>query len=142
MTDTRRTRGTTTTASSNGRYPAEQQAVLDARQRLSRDLDQLNVEVRAQMGETAEKLSWQLLTTVAAVGAAVVVRKAVAAGWNAFRASDPPDNPADPATDWGEALAWTAATGLLVGLARMVASRGAAGAWTRATGTLPPSMRP
>ena len=126
----------------DGRFPTEQQAVVAARDRLGRDLDQLNVEVRAQMGETAEKLSWQVLTTVAAVGAAMVVRKAVAAGWNAFRPDPPPQNPADPATQWGEAVAWTAASGLLVGLARMIASRGAAGAWTRATGTLPPSMRP
>ena len=122
-------------------FPAEVRAVHDARQRLGRDLDQLNVEVRAQMGETAEKLSWQLLTTATAVGAAMVVRKLVAAAWSSVRSTEPPENPADPATQWGEAIAWTAATGLVVGLARMVASRGAAGAWTKATGTLPPSMR-
>lgn len=122
-------------------FPNEVQAVHNARERLGRDLDQLNVEVRAQMGETAEKLSWQLLTTVAAVGAAMVVRKVLTASWSSLRATEPPTNPADPTTQWGEAIAWTAATGLVVGIARMVATRGAAGAWTRAMGTRPPGLR-
>lgn len=122
-------------------FATETKAVQDARARLGRDIDQLNVEVRSQMGETAEKLSWQILTTVAAVGAAMVVRKVLTASWSSLRPSAPPENPADPSTHWGEAIAWTAATGLVVGVARMVASRGAAGAWTRATGTLPPGLR-
>jgi hypothetical protein len=49
--------------------------------------------------------------------------------------------PADPATSWGEAIAWTAATGLVVGVARMLASRGAAAGWQKATGTLPPGLQ-
>ena len=125
----------------NEQFSSEVQAVQEARRRLGRDLDLLNVEVRAQMGETAEKLSWQVLTTVAAVGAAVVVRKVLSAVWASVRPDPPPNNPADPATQWGEALAWTAATGLVVGVARMIAGRGAAGAWKRATGTLPPGLR-
>jgi hypothetical protein len=131
-----------TSTTSDFTFPAEVRAVHELRQRLGRDLDQLNVEVRAQMGETAEKLSWNLLTTAAAVSAAIVVRKLATAGWSSLRPTEPPQNPAEPGTQWGEAIAWTAVTGLLVGVARMLASRGAAGAWTRATGTLPPSMRP
>lgn len=122
-------------------FPAQEQAVRDARERLGRDLDQLNVEVRATMGQTAEKASWQALTTIAAVGAAIVVRKVLTAAWTSLRSNEPPTNPADPATAWSEALAWTAATGLVVGIARMVATRGAAGAWTKATGTMPPGLR-
>ena len=125
----------------DGRYSPEVQAVREARERLGRDLDQLNVEVRAQMGETAEKLSWQVLATAAAVGAAIVVRKVLKATWSSFRPEDPPENPADPDVDWGEAIAWTAATGLVVGIARMIAGRGAAGVWAKATGTRPPGLR-
>lgn len=120
---------------------AQIEAVREARERLGRDLDQLNVEVRAEMGQTAEKLSWQLVSTVAAVGAAIAVRKALSAVWSAVRTDPPPQNPADPETSWGEALAWTAATGLLVGMARMLAGRGAAGAWRKSTGTVPPAFR-
>ena len=127
--------------SDTGQHAAEVRAVEDARQRLGRDLDQLNVEVRAQMGDTAEKLSWTLLSTVAAVGAAAVVRKVTTAVWTQLRPDPPPQNPADPATEWGEALAWTAATGLLVGVARMLANRGAAGVWSKAVGTTPPGIR-
>lgn len=122
-------------------FPEQERAVREARERLERDLDQLDVEVRATMGQTAEKASWQALTTIAAVGAAMVVRKALTAAWTSMRSDEPPTNPADPATAWSEALAWTAATGLLVGIARMIATRGAAGAWTRATGTMPPGLR-
>jgi Protein of unknown function (DUF4235) len=129
------------TSDGNGQYRPEEQAVREARERLGRDLDQLNVEVRAQMGQTAEKLSWQLLTTVAAVGAAIVVRKVLQAAWTNLRPEQPPENPADPDVDWGEAIAWTAATGLVVGVARMIASRGAAGVWKKATGTRPPGLR-
>lgn len=126
---------------STDQFPDQERAVREARERLGRDLDQLNVEVRATMGQTAEKASWQALTTIAAVAAAMVVRKSLTAAWSSLRASEPPTNPADPATAWGEAIAWTAATGLVVGIARMVATRGAAGAWARATGTTPPGLR-
>ena len=120
---------------------AQQQAVERARAQLGRDIDQLRVEAQSTMGQTAEKISWQALTTIAAVAAALVVRKALGAAWSAAAPSEPPQNPADPDTQWGEALAWTAATGMVVGMARMIGQRGAAGAWTKATGTLPPDHR-
>ncbi|MBW3604050.1 MAG: DUF4235 domain-containing protein [Actinobacteria bacterium] len=93
------------------------------------------------MGHAMEKTVWKLAATGAAVLASVAVRNLLMAVWRSVAKNEPPNNPADPATSWGEALAWTAATGLVIGVARMVASRGAAAGWRRATGSLPPGLQ-
>lgn len=115
-------------------------AVEMARERLGDDLDRLNEEVRAQMGQTLENTAWKLAVTVSAIVAGVVMRKTVTAAWKGVRKSDPPSNPADRNTDWPEALAWAAATGLAVGIARLLATRGAAAGWERYTGVVPPGV--
>ena len=117
------------------------EAVRTARERLARDLDVFNVELRSEMGQTMEKTVWKLAAGGAAVVAGIAVRNVLMATWRAVMKNEPPNNPADPATSWGEALAWTAVTGLAVGIARMVASRGAAAGWQRATGSLPPGLQ-
>lgn len=116
-------------------------AVEAARERLGRDLDALNTEVRAQMGQTAEKTTWKIAATGAGVIAGVVARKAIMAGWVKTKGTNPPTNPAARETQWSEALIWTVATSIGVGIARLVATRGAAGAWEKATGALPPGLQ-
>jgi hypothetical protein len=100
-----------------------------------------NVEMRSEMGQAMEKTLWKLAGTGAAVLAGIAVRSALMSLWRGIMKNEPPNNPADPATAWGEAIAWTAATGLVVGVARMVASRGAAAGWQRYTGSLPPGLQ-
>lgn len=129
-----------TVSGSNGLVP-HQEAVRAARERLGRDLDVLNDEMRAEMGHAMEKTVWKLAATGAAVVASIAVRNVLMAVWRKLVKTEPPNNPADPATSWGEAVAWTAATGLVIGVARMVASRGAAAGWQRATGNLPPGLQ-
>jgi hypothetical protein len=124
----------------NGLAP-QQEAVRAARERLAKDMDVLQVEMRSEMGHTMEKTIWKLAATGAAVVAGMAVRSALMSLWRAVMKNDPPNNPADPATSWGEAIAWTAATGMAIGVARMVASRGAAAGWQRYTGTLPPGLQ-
>lgn len=128
-----------TVSGSNGLVP-QQEAVRAARERLGRDLDVLNDEVRAEMGHAMEKTVWKLAATGAAIIASIAVRNLLMAVWRKVVKTDPPNNPADPSTSWGEAIAWTAATGLVIGVARMAASRGAAAGWQRATGSLPPGL--
>lgn len=130
----------TTVSTGNGVVP-QQQAVLAARERLGRDLDVLNDEMRAEMGHAMEKTLWKLAATGAAILASIAVRNVLMATWRAVAKTEPPNNPADPTTGWGEAVAWTAATGLVIGVARMAASRGAAAGWRRATGSLPPGLQ-
>lgn len=86
------------------------------------------------------EILWKALATGAAVLAAVVARNVVTSGWRRAVQADPPANPADPSTGWGEAITWAALTGALVGIARMVAQRGAARSWNRVTGGLPPGL--
>jgi hypothetical protein len=111
-----------------------------ARMRLGHDLERLNHEVRAQMGQTVEKLAWKALVVGSALSAGLGTVKAMTAGWKAVKKSDPPTNPAHPATGWGEAVAWTAATGVALAVAKLVAARGAAAGWQKATGHLPPGL--
>ena len=115
-------------------------AVEDARRRLGSDMDQLNVEVRAQMSQTTEQIAWRLVATLSAVFAAIAVRQVVAAIWKVAVHRDPPQNPAQPDIDWGEAVAFSLASGAGAGLARMLARRGATAGWLRATGAFPPGV--
>jgi len=85
-----------------------------------------------------EKTAWTIAATGAAIVGAMAARSALKAGWKAFMATDPPENPADPAVTWGEAIAWTALTGAVVGVARMCAQRVAVSGWEKATGHTPP----
>jgi hypothetical protein len=73
---------------------------------------------------------------VAAKGARAVLDKA----WRAGRGTEPPRNPAVPGTEWSEAVTWAIASGIALGLAKMLAARGIAGVWRRATGSLPPGV--
>lgn len=115
-------------------------AVEAARQRLGRDLDRLTVETRAQMGQTMEKITWKVAGVGSAILAGIAMRKVLTTGWEKARHQQPPMNPAQPGTSWGEAVAWTMAVGAGVGVARMLASRAAAAGWQKATGALPPGL--
>lgn len=84
--------------------------------------------------------SWKAFATLASIGAAIAARNAATALWERQVGQDPPMNPADPDTDWGEALAWTLVTGALVGVARLFARRGAAALWAKVDGSLPPDL--
>lgn len=84
---------------------------------------------------------WKALSTLAAVGAAAAARNAASAVWRNRTGHEPPTNPADPDTDWAEAIGWTLVTGALVGVARLVARRGAAMVWEKIEGDLPPELQ-
>lgn len=84
---------------------------------------------------------WKSFATLASVGAAIAARNAAVLVWQRQVGTEPPVNPADPETDWREAIAWTVATGVLVGVARLVARRGAAMAWQKLDGQLPPGLQ-
>jgi hypothetical protein len=113
-------------------------AVESARERLGRDLDRLNAEIRAEMGHNVERIMWKVAAGGAAVVAGLAVRKVLAQVWVRTQHSEPPEDPAAPGTRWSEAAAWTIATGVGMALAKLVAARGAAG-WRRATGSQPPA---
>jgi hypothetical protein len=83
---------------------------------------------------------WTAFSTVSALAAATVARKALDKGWQVSTRRKPPSNPADPDVAVWEAVAWTAATGAAVALARMFAQRRAADYYVRSAGHLPPQL--
>jgi len=70
---------------------------------------------------------FKIVGSLAAVGAGIVAKKVSEGGWKAVMASDPPANPEDPDTELLEAVLWAAASGAVIALARMVATR----QWTK-----------
>lgn len=82
-----------------------------------------------------------LASAGSAVVAAVITRAAAQSGWKAALESDPPKNPADVETSWPQALAWGVGSGMIVGVARVLAERAAAGGWRKLTGKPPRPLR-
>ena len=60
--------------------------------------------------------------------------------WRKTKKTEPPADPASPGTPWAEALTWAAASGVAVGVSRLVATKGAATAKTKLTGKVPEGM--
>ena len=92
------------------------------------------------MANTARKIGWKVVGTSAGLGAAFLTKKAITAVWRGTKQADPPANPAAAGTTWPEAITWAASTGVALGVARVVAQRGAAAGWQKATGSLPPGL--
>lgn len=92
------------------------------------------------MAQKVARAGWQFIGVVSAFMAAKTARKALDRGWRSLGRGAPPANPASPTTTWAEAVAWAVASGVAVGLARLVAARGAAAAWRKTMGSLPPGL--
>lgn len=71
------------------------------------------------MGNIVAKLA----TTAAAVGASFVANKLTNGTWKFVTGRDSPENPEDPDIDFKEAVAFAVLSGVIVGLARMIANR-------------------
>ncbi|QDV86324.1 DUF4235 domain-containing protein [Stieleria magnilauensis] len=72
-----------------------------------------------------------LLAYAAALGATLVARNALQAGWRTTLNREPPKNPASPEVDWKDALLWGAVSGALVGIVRIASRRASSGAYNR-----------
>ena len=83
---------------------------------------------------------WSLMGLAATVGATMAARKAMTATWKLSTGKQPPSNPEHPDVSMAEAVAWAAASGVAVGLARMFATRKAADYYRRSTGHLPANL--
>jgi hypothetical protein len=85
------------------------------------------------MPKTQQRL-FNAMSATAAIVAGIAARNLVKAAWQKKFDEEPPQNPADRATAWREALMWSAATGAVIGVTRMLARRGTAAGWERVTG--------
>jgi hypothetical protein len=85
-----------------------------------------------------KQLTYNALSTVAGIAAAVAARKIISARWRSD--TETPLNPADRRTSWREALAWGLATAVGAAVARVVALRGTAAGWEKISGETPPGI--
>ena len=93
-----------------------------------------------ESGTPKSSKSWAVFSLAAALAGATAAKKGLNTSWKVATGKEPPANPADPDVDLWEAVLWAAASGTIVGLARMLASRRAASYYKKSTGHLPPQL--
>lgn len=81
--------------------------------------------------------AWQIIAMVSAGVAGIAARKLLEGSWQVVKRDEPPQNPAARSVDWSEAIAWTVASGLAMGVGRLLAQRGAAAGWKKVYGHYP-----
>ena len=93
-------------------------------------------------GRTA-RIEWKVVSTLSGLLVGAAVRRGIGWAWGRFSPTenDPPLNPVDHEVGWGEAIAWSVATGVGVGVARVVSDRLVARGWELATGQPAPAAR-
>jgi hypothetical protein len=91
-------------------------------------------------GGKPESIAWKVYAGIAAVLAATVTRKVVEKLWVKVTGKLPPDRPESLSVHWTEAVGWAAVSGTSVAIARLLATRKAAGAWQRSNGEEAPGQ--
>lgn len=94
----------------------------------------------AQRALDRDALGWKVVATATALIAGAAARKLVEKAWTKGTGSPPPRNPESPDTTWPQAVGWAVFSGVVYGLARLLATRKAAAWWKRFTGHLPPGL--
>jgi len=89
------------------------------------------VQSSSDAGGKFESIARKLYSTAAAVLAAAVARRVIERLWVKATGKAPPEKPESPDVHWAEAVGWSALSGTSVAVARLLASRRAAGAWQR-----------
>lgn len=101
-------------------------------------VDQIEDHLPFADDDAVTEAAWKGLTLAAGVLSAILARRLVAFVWTWSKGSAEPVDPGDRDLDWSTALQWAIASGVGVGVARLVGQRVAAAAWERATGSRPP----
>jgi hypothetical protein len=91
-----------------------------------------------QVRVLSERQQWAVVGGLAGALGAFAMRNGLETAWKLAVGDDPPKNPAARDVPWRHAILWTVATGVLIGLGRMLAERAAAEAWDRYQGRTPP----
>jgi hypothetical protein len=90
---------------------------------------------------TEKRLLWRAISAGAAAISVVVTQHVLAALWRRLEGgSAPPEGPADPTVTMAAAVTWAVATGVGVGVTRLLAVRLSERVWEAATHELPPQV--
>jgi hypothetical protein len=85
-----------------------------------------------------QKYGWKAIALATGALTAIATQRIIELGWTALRGSKPPKLAADRTSPWPESVSWAVATGIGVGVARLVALRTAAALWEAAVHAPPP----
>ena len=85
-----------------------------------------------------QKAGWLLFVGGAAALGSFLTRQSLNQAWRLAYKEDPPQDPSAWDVEWKDAVVWTLATSVVVGMGRLLARRGAAAGWERLTGERPP----
>jgi hypothetical protein len=88
----------------------------------------------------SEAMMWKGVGMATGFLAGAATRKVLQAAWQTTTGSNPPANPAAPGITWRAALTWAISSGIALGVARLVAQRGAAEVWRAAKGHYPEGL--
>lgn len=100
-----------------------------------------SAQAAVELEDRVEKVLYKLLGILGGVVAAKMARVVVEKIWAATHdGAEPPRNPAVPGTGWNDAVMWAVASGIAAGIARLLATKGAASVWAKGTGHLPPGL--
>lgn len=81
---------------------------------------------------------WKVMSIVTGLAATILARKAAALTWRVATGSEAPTDPADPDTEWREAVGFAVISGALAAFTGILAKRGAAHYYTKSAGHRPP----
>jgi Protein of unknown function (DUF4235) len=85
-----------------------------------------------------QKYGWKVIVIGTGALTGFATQRVIELVWTAIRGSKPPKLAADRSSPWPEALSWAVATGIGVGVARLLAARTAAVLWEAAVHAPPP----
>ena len=86
----------------------------------------------------AKKYGWKAITIALGALVGLATQRLIEVPWKLLRGSTPPKVLADRRSPWFDAMSWAIATGVGVGVARLLAIRAAAGVWEAAVHEPPP----
>jgi hypothetical protein len=85
-----------------------------------------------------KELGWRAISYLAGAVAGFATQRMLELAWKQLRRGAPPPAAANRRSSWVEALSWAVATGVGMGVTRLLAIRSAAVVWEAATHELPP----
>ncbi len=87
-----------------------------------------------------KELRWKAVSYGAGALAGLVTQRLIDAAWKGLGHDSRPPVPADRRSSWTEALSWAVATGVGMGVSRLLAIRTAAVVWEATTHERPPEV--
>lgn len=74
---------------------------------------------------------YDILATSSGVLAGILVTKALEKAWRKVKNEDPPADPASEDVSWRDAIGWTLASGVVIGLTKLLVEKGATEGWKK-----------